>query len=1746
MYFLNKKLHLYLNNRRIKFNIQNLNDTAYKIYKLNAKDSTSEYTGIKISLDDVVEMEVGDDLGMVAHLLPHTYLRSNPFNLETSDKNIVDVDGMVLTAKEVGTATITTRTLDGQYSDSITVNVVKPSDFTTSINETYTLDPSLFNLIEYDNSKDLSVLDEEAWSNSNAIQFIFLYMNRNGYKKVVFPKNKTYLFHPVNHIYCKNNILVDLNGSTLQTVPHAVASAVGMYMFDTKNKINICPRGWVGLERKTMFKINQTEFADYAYPLPTTGSADSYYVDGEIRVLDSDDASTEYKDFVVKGKTYNGSFQFAKYMVNSIDKTQYTSNTIKLIAECYKGDTLVKEIGLFSHTWNTQNFYGIRDFSLNVNGDINTIKFKAVGLGETQGTEIVSALGNLKIYALDENIQEMTENIIFENGSILGDRMLKNGIGEEIKSNLFNEAFGFDWRNIYATESTQNIAMVKGKNIGCRNMTIGNSVGFNITIDGAKRISCHYPDAKLMTIGGLGENGEEVDKTDYARFKEFVEVDISKSNKIRITDPTFSTNYYYKYQSRIIDVYCYDSSKNFIKSLKGKLRHGILKLPVNTKYIKIAVPLLVNQGETLITTGNSDFNNCIFAIEVVEPLEKSFLKNCIIENNYSTGIAHSGNGFLIEGCTFNNNTGRMPWCDIDSEDGWVKMQNNVFRNNTFNSYWGTIMCAGTNYVFKNNIYNGSFTLYGQCQYFKIIGNVFNCPTNPSFDTQADEYLIKNIFSNVKQINVGCEQSSAEYKCYYGDNVFDTIRLNENRNSLYDIGGNSYNKLEISGDGNATEDVICNSIPSNGCKGEIIITCATNMSNISIPNIIKANKQKITFNNCEIFNNAEVGGSYSVIYNNCTLYNRNLLSESGSTYNDCTFIDGVNRITMINGIVEDGLILNKNNVTSFASQKMQELKIEPNKFASFSVSAMVNCYNNFFFNPIVGCAITQFGSSPIATNAEFGGVKLELASGKFETKKYTTNIGDTKYYVATMTYDSNAGKFKYYINETLAAEVTLSADATFKDHSNYSGDNALIRTTGQSKVNNYYLYNRVLSEDEILQNISVLSQLMPPATIYGDIVVDTSIEVPEDGEKLLGIKLNKMPTQEQNVKIDITQNNLQLTKLKLSFTPENYNDEQYITVKGYKDTVGCSDKTDTIKISTLTGYTLKQDLFVNNIIGGNTVSVSVKVANTISNPRFEDRDALVDKVKSLYPQCLNFRGSFDWPSFTTALLSSSTAGDFWINDKTSIQKLSHSRIFSPNDIVYYDGEYINPLYIPRVTSTVQEKYDICIIGGGAGGVACAYALKDKGLKVCLIERLDLLGGTHLNSVNTLISNPIVPFKDNWLRKILEPLYDLGKLEICKYGETTGIGEGTEFDRLWRNSHITYSNRRGVQFVLSPSYMSNKYYTDLQDTIDIKLNTVFVSSNFTDKKVTSIMVKNLDEDNIYEIKADYFVDCSGDGVLCRYGKTLDEDFYIGEDPRDRFDEPTYKKGYAGDHYAINTVEGSFIMGPSGIVGNGDKLRKPDFSNVEVFDDVIKKGNSAGVDAFCGYVVVSTSNGCPIPSNVFIDEGYDAAFELAKRKSLYYAYIMNQNYMCNKMLGIRESYRIKCEYMITQHDMEIRPTTQSIKEKNIIALSTWWVDIHNGTASVKNSGMNEIPYNSLVPCAFSNVLIGSRCMGASHIAQSSCRLTRCMMSIGYVCGLALDQCVKNDIEDVRGVNVENIQQEIGIYELFNEVDSWQLSNN
>jgi hypothetical protein len=125
----------------------------------------------------------------------------------------------------------------------------------------------------------------------------------------------------------------------------------------------------------------------------------------------------------------------------------------------------------------------------------------------------------------------------------------------------------------------------------------------------------------------------------------------------------------------------------------------------------------------------------------------------------------------------------------------------------------------------------------------------------------------------------------------------------------------------------------------------------------------------------------------------------------------------------------------------------------------------------------------------------------------------------------------------------------------------------------------------------------------------------------------------------------------------------------------------------------------------------------------------------------------------------------------------------------------------------------------------------------------------------------------------------------------------------------------------------------------------------------------------------------------------------------------------------------------------------------------------------------------------------------------------------------LGIRESRRILGDYVLTEHDCQAGLDQQS--HTDIIAITDHAVDIHGSHHRIYEvpNGAYGVPYRCLLPRGLQNLLIASRAASFSHIAASSCRLCRTMMTLGQAAGTAAAACVAHRISP-RQVNVGDLQ--------------------
>lgn len=1059
-----------------------------KTFGLDVPDSEVPYNDIKIALDDVIEMEVGDDLGMVAHLLPHEWSRTNPFKLTTSNKDIVDVDGYILTAKKVGSATITTTTLNGLYSDSITVNVTEPYEFIPTENEIYFVEPDRFNLIAHLEEHD--PYDQNiAFTNSNAIKSIFVYAKAKGYKKVVFPKNQIYYYDPSFKIYLKNDLIIDLNGSTLQIYPNYFYNCTGIHFEENIKMVDVCPRGWKGYESIGNVRYKDTYWKNenggwvwsytekggqhlYELNYNKGGESGEILLNGDIPVVNtwSLDEYNQYRNFIEKDKTYKGYFSFIKHRQHDKIDNVYTNNKIIMTMLCYKNGELINSIDVSTFSWNKNYRSGNLNFEFTLNDiDCDSISFKVSGLSDTLNPLDV-AVTDLAIYE-KQTLPSNYRNMIIDNGNILGDKSLKDLEGNELKTSLFKTLYGQDWRSIASTEGSMNMELSSGYHSGCTNLTIGDTCGFNIGVGGGKIATSYYKNAREFELGSFDDFGNKINKESYARSSTMYKVDMTKTPYFIITDPTFIVTYYFGFRSRILDVYYYDKDMNFIKCVKGKFRHGLLRAPEGTEYINLAIPLVTD--EALPTAGHSDFGNCILSIKTIYPTEKCFFKNCEIKNNYSCGMAHSGMGVLVENCNFHDNIGRMPWADVDSEDGWVRMQNNVFRNNSFNSYYGFIMCSGTNYVLKNNTFNCPVKLWGDTQYYKVFGNTFN---NKGYigagglSSMSDMYISNNIFDNVP-VNSDTKHK-ANYRVYYYNNIFDSCYLA--LNDSVDANNKLTGDIELKTSNTVS---FINNKPKEYFKDVLSLgfnsTSTCENSDFNIAKVRIKSNATITFNNCILkalptaYSGASLGKS---IFNNCTIYNSKM--SNSFTYNDCNLIDGVIDEYVVEGITKEGLVFSQKEANGIY-KCLQDTNLTKGSGSWSIVLLNTKIYN--YFSRAVSSDTFEAGVGAPGTGVDVkiwrtndGGVTSSRHMWSQNTNSNPVNGKNS--YVFSMTYNDETKTYKLYINTKLIYTYAIPNGYEPLGTKN-------VNVWGQGTINYYYHYDKLLTDEELNNNIQILMNLI---------------------------------------------------------------------------------------------------------------------------------------------------------------------------------------------------------------------------------------------------------------------------------------------------------------------------------------------------------------------------------------------------------------------------------------------------------------------------------------------------------------------------------------------------------------------------------------------------------------------------------------------------------------------------------------------
>ena len=106
----------------------------------------------------------------------------------------------------------------------------------------------------------------------------------------------------------------------------------------------------------------------------------------------------------------------------------------------------------------------------------------------------------------------------------------------------------------------------------------------------------------------------------------------------------------------------------------------------------------------------------------------------------------------------------------------------------------------------------------------------------------------------------------------------------------------------------------------------------------------------------------------------------------------------------------------------------------------------------------------------------------------------------------------------------------------------------------------------------------------------------------------------------------------------------------------------------------------------------------------------------------------------------------------------------------------------------------------------------------------------------------------------------------------------------------------------------------------------------------------------------------------------------------------------------------------------------------------------------------------------------------------------------------IGVRESRKLKGVHILTAEELE-----RGVYFPDTVALGNYGVDIHNPTGTgttvhyLSDEAYYSIPYRSLLPKEYDNLLVAGRCLSATHEAQSAVRIMPTCVCMGQAAGIA-----------------------------------------
>ena len=401
---------------------------------------------------------------------------------------------------------------------------------------------------------------------------------------------------------------------------------------------------------------------------------------------------------------------------------------------------------------------------------------------------------------------------------------------------------------------------------------------------------------------------------------------------------------------------------------------------------------------------------------------------------------------------------------------------------------------------------------------------------------------------------------------------------------------------------------------------------------------------------------------------------------------------------------------------------------------------------------------------------------------------------------------------------------------------------------------------------------------------------------------------------------------------------------------------------------------------------------------------------------------------------------------------------------------------------------MKTYDLIVVGGGISGVAAAVSAAREGLSVLLLEKFGSLGGAMSNSL-------VFPFMSYRVRGA--------------NGRLTSEGIFTEM----RERKEKYNDANWETYKLVFDDMVS------ESGVDVLFHVTAFESVIEDRRIKSLKVAT--KSGVMEFFADFFIDASGDGELIAMSGC---DYQLGRES-DGFCQPmTTCFRMSGVDVKKYLEEEPMLQEKYKKLREEGKIENPR-ENLLVFP-----GMDEGILHFNTTRVIKHD-----PTNPF---DVSRAEILARRQVMEMVNFMKENSSAFEHaslvsianhIGVRESRKLRGVHILTADELK------SCKDfEDTIAIGKYDIDIHNPTGTgtyiykMKEGEYYRIPYRSLLPKEYDNMLVAGRCLSADHEAHSAVRIMPICACMGEAAGVAVALAFKT-CKNTHTVDVQTLRTKL-----------------